>query len=152
MHQRGHQRGSQTRRGGNRDVAAACAFELFNAFAQRLVFAQRLAHMAEHHLAQRRQAQAVADAIKQRRAELSLQIQNLPVHRRRCDVQMLGRLANGATTHDFVKVTQNTGMHGWQAYPFFAIKALGECRAQRRFRRRAMWCNGCGRSAELSIQ
>ena len=67
--------------------------------------------MGQHHLTQRRQTQAVVDAVEQRRSQLGLQIENLPVHGRGSHMQVLGRLADGAAANHFIEIAQNSGVH-----------------------------------------
>ena len=74
--------------------------------------------MIEHHLTQRRQAQAVVNAVKQRRPQLGFEVENLPVDRRGRHMQIFRRLADGTAADHFIEIAQNSGVHAHRLHGF----------------------------------
>ena len=74
--------------------------------------------MIEHHLTQRRQAQAVVNAVKQRRTQLGFEVKNLPVYRRGRHMQIFRRLADGTAADHFIEIAQNSGVHAHRLHGF----------------------------------
>ena len=74
-------------------------------------FGQRVAGMAQQLFARRRQPDAVAASLEQRNAELGLELQDLPVDRRRRDIELFRRAPDRSGPGDLIEIMQNDGVH-----------------------------------------
>ena len=93
------------------DLTAPQALERLDAGAHPLVILQGLADMADQHLARGRQPQAARQALEDRRSDLLLEHEDLPIDRRRRHVEAARGLPDRAAARHFIQVTQNTGVH-----------------------------------------
>ena len=93
-------------------MAGALALERIELAAHDLEVVQGRLHVPEQPLARGVQAHAVRHPVEQLAAELVLKLQDLPVDRARCDVQVLGGLPHRAATGHLDEVLQDAGVHG----------------------------------------
>ena len=92
---------------GDAHGAAAQALQILDLRLHALDVAVLLAQVMDEHFAGGGEPHAARPALEQLRAELFLQIHDPAVHRRRRDVEMIGRLADRARARDLVDVAQN---------------------------------------------
>ena len=92
------------------DLAAGKSLERLDLRLDPLMALQCLAHMRDQHFAGRGQPQAPRHALENRRSDLGLERQNLPVDRRRGDVEPCRSLADRSEPGNLVEVFQQPGM------------------------------------------
>ena len=92
---------------GDAHGAAAQTLEILDLRFHALDVAALLAQVMNEHLAGGGQANAARPALEQLRAEFILQVRDAAVHRRRRDVELVGRLADRAGARDLVDVTHD---------------------------------------------
>ena len=99
--------------GGDRHLAAGETLERLDMRLDPLMALQGLADMGDQHFAGRGEPQPPRHPLEDRRAELVFQRQDLPVDRRRGNIELDRRLADRAQPGDLVEVFQQARVqHG----------------------------------------
>ena len=106
--------GVQALDGDDANLAATQATQRIEFVSQALLILEHVDHMPGEQFARGGEAKTLRTAIEQRRAELALQCQQLPVDRRRGHMQPARCLADRPAAPDGVEIAQRAGvdLHG----------------------------------------
>ncbi len=94
----------------DRDIARPCALEVLHPQSEPLVVLQGRPHMGDQQLPDRREAQAFGEPVKDLRAEIVLELQDLPVDGGGGDVEMLRGRADRPAARHFIEIAKRAGV------------------------------------------
>ncbi|QTK82623.1 Hypothetical protein AT6N2_L1933 [Agrobacterium tumefaciens] len=97
--------------GINGHPTALQTLQIVNQLVYVVEFAQRFAGTGGEQLTRRRQLHATAGTLHQGRAEIILEVLDLPAHRCRRDIQVFRRGAHGIGADEFVEIHQGAQLH-----------------------------------------